>query len=687
MEDKIIPKCKAGIVIFAGAGCSMAPPSSLPGWNNLNDLILETLWDHLEVYGFQDRFREKILSTIMQKREENKFPPDYQAQRMVERAGIKYFQLLSAVDSEHYNATQYYTANLAKQGIVKAIVTTNFDCNFERAFEAFGIPYHSYYDEEGFNQLSFPNSSPEVPIIKIHGCCSSPGSMIDTRKQRLQGRAKALEHALIQLMHGYHFIFGGFSGQDFDDNENYLGMRDAAPLAKGFTYLYFPGSTVRESMNQLIDFYGKDKAISISYDPALYLEQLTNEFDNGLVPFTLTNAESKLPFKDKLKEKLKALEPMDAVNMLIGLVESYGDEKSARYLYDKAWHNRSNMDYDGDALSRFLLNHGRSYIFNLEDKKERAESAGAYLTQFSIGDSGTPDDRLEEVFTNPAKRNLTHMNNNSPETKALIGLGQTYAGNPILFIDFPKNILPYFKTTPDETETADIYYYYSFYALIYGDFLNGIKYLNQAISDMEKDFDEPRISQLLSRKAMLLLRVKDAVSTSLAEEDVARARALAEKYHEPHLLALSALVLAIVARNKKDYKRALEYISEAEKNYFELKRIPQYVESIVEHLKIIWESFQDDSYNHSDLITMVSEIRTKVENYVVERVNVFEPEYCYLMGMILWNFSDAKREEVLPYFADSINLARQFKQEANYEYYKETYRQLNMLEDIEKKNW
>ncbi|MCK7493016.1 MAG: SIR2 family protein [Comamonadaceae bacterium] len=182
-------------------------------------------------------------------------------------------QLLSAVDSDSYNAVQYYTALLAEAGMVNAVVTTNFDRNFERAFGDAGVAYHSYFDEDGFNRLRVGDLQ-VLPIVKIHGCCFSPGSMIDTRKQRLKGRAHALQSALLQLIQQHHFLFAGFSGQDLDDNGNYLGLRDAAASAKGFTYLHLPGYSVRESMKQLLNFYGEKKACTVECDPAEYLAEL-----------------------------------------------------------------------------------------------------------------------------------------------------------------------------------------------------------------------------------------------------------------------------------------------------------------------------------------------------------------------------------------------------------------------------
>ena len=81
-------------------------------------------------------------------------------------------------------------------------------------------------------------------------------------------------------------------------------------------------------------------------------------------------------------------------------------------------------------------------------------------------------------------------------------------------------------------------------ALVYGA-ASVLTHLNWAITEMEKDCDEPRLSQMLSRRAIIKLRDADAEVQAFAREDASRARDLAEKYHEPHLLALSALALAI----------------------------------------------------------------------------------------------------------------------------------------------
>jgi NAD-dependent SIR2 family protein deacetylase len=112
---------------------------------------------------------------------------------------MKYFELLTAVDSDVYNAFHHQVARAAKAGLVAAIVTTNFDRNFERALEAAGVAYRSLIDTGDFDAFDLPSVG-GTPVIKIHGCCSAPASMVDTRKQRLKGRAKSLQSALITLL-------------------------------------------------------------------------------------------------------------------------------------------------------------------------------------------------------------------------------------------------------------------------------------------------------------------------------------------------------------------------------------------------------------------------------------------------------------------------------------------------------
>ncbi len=664
-------------ILFAGAGCSVSPPASLPGWFDLNDAILEALWDRLEPFNLPNHIRGDVFGHIKASRQRYAFPPDYQAQVMVERAGMKYFELLTAVDSDLYNAFHHHTAEGARAGLVKAVVTTNFDRNFERAFADARVPFRVFINEADFNAFG-ARSPDEISIIKIHGCCSSPESMVDTRKQRLKGRAKSLELALASLMQEHSLLFAGFSGADFDDNRNYLGVRDAAPFAKGFTFLHQPGTTVRQSIRELINTYGPEKASAIEADATAFLEERQRAASIACSPFVQNNRENR-SLTERLREKIQALNPMDAANMMFALAEANGDEPAARYLYDRVWKERQRTDYETDSIEQFLLNHGRSYAFNFQDRVERASAIEINVAQFASAEAPV---EYQEHLTSPAKFNLRHTRNTSPETIGLIALVQTYHANPILFKDFPSSLIASVQKQPTTTEWADIIYYYSFYVLIYGD-SDGTACLDDTIREMEQDRDEPRLSQLLSRRAIINFRSSDAAALASASEDAARARSLAQKYHEPHLLALSALAIAVGARNRRDFPLALLHIQEAETLYADLKRVPQHVEAILEHLKILLIGFQDPSTDKSMLLHDLRKLESIGNSLVTDKIPIFEPEFCYLMGMILNLYTNSPRETILNWFTDAVSLSNQFDLAEQNAYFRETCSRLGILQDVD----
>lgn len=667
----------SSLAIFAGAGCSIEAPASLPSWFDMNDAILGALFDRLESYNLPNRIRGEVLGQIRAKRAQYSFPPDYQAQVMVERAGMKYFELLTVVDSNAYNAFHYYTAQAARNGLVRAVVTTNFDQNFERALDEASVPFQAFIDETDFDAFEHRTAS-KIPIIKVHGSCSSPQSMVDTRKQRLKGRAKSLERALASLLQEHSFLFAGFSGADLDDNENYLGLRDAAPSARGLVFLHQPTSVVRDSVKKLLAFYGKEKATSVGVDATSYLQETLTAHSISCSPFSMPTRGNP-SFTERLWEKVQSLDPMDAANMMFALAEANGDEPAARYLYDRVWKGRQNVDYESDSFDRFLLNHGRSYVFNFQDKVQRAAAIEVGITQMPIGE--TPEE-LRDYLRSPAKANLKHQRNTSPETVGLIALVQTYCANPILFDGFPTQLTDGYRRAPTLTEVADIIYYYSIYALIHAKF-EVMPLLNAAIKQMEDDRDEPRLCQLLCRRAMLVFRDTEPEAAKLAERDAARARDLAAKYKEPHLLALSALAMSIGARKQLNCTEALRYVQEAERTYRDLKRFPQYIESMVEYLKVLQIGFRDSSEDPQLLLRLLLEIESRVDELVFDLIPAFEPEFCYLMGMNLNLYTDAPRERWLPWLADAVSLSNQFDLAAQNEYFRETCTMLGVMQEID----
>jgi len=196
-----------GLVVLAGAGVSMAPPSSLPGWLDLNHMVLDALVRRLGEYDDRKDDLEQFEQLLLDRRDNQRvFPPEYQAQVMDEQIGLTYFEALQALDVPQRNATHGALAALASAGYIRAIVTTNFDRLIEAALADAGVPHAVYIESEGFRELAARERSEAgpLPVVKVHGSVEDASTLVDTLQQRLRGRGPALEAALRPLL-AQHF--------------------------------------------------------------------------------------------------------------------------------------------------------------------------------------------------------------------------------------------------------------------------------------------------------------------------------------------------------------------------------------------------------------------------------------------------------------------------------------------------
>jgi NAD-dependent SIR2 family protein deacetylase len=237
------------LVIFAGAGVSMSTPSSLPGWKALNEDIFRALRRRQEAFLERDGWLEAFEKQLTDQRRNDVFPPDYQAQIVEEICGERYFHGLRSLDVDVRNRTHDAIASLAAGGAVTAIVTTNFDRLIELALEAQGVAYEVAIEDDGYRRVAErlrQGGAGPLPVIKIHGCVSSPTSMIDTLKQRKKGRSEAIHECLAPLFSSY-WLYLGFSAADLETDRNYLGMIEGAARGLGATYVAYREKPKAES--------------------------------------------------------------------------------------------------------------------------------------------------------------------------------------------------------------------------------------------------------------------------------------------------------------------------------------------------------------------------------------------------------------------------------------------------------
>jgi len=168
---------QAPTTILAGAGLSAAAPTCLPGWWALNDAVLQALGDALERVTRRSGFSEGFRSAITQRRDGTPFlKPDLQAQLIEDEIGEAYFRALAHVDSTVVNPAHELLAELARQGRVGAIITTNFDGTIESALDSLGVAYRLYSSPADFEGLTEDLS--HLAVVKVHGSSTQPSRFV-----------------------------------------------------------------------------------------------------------------------------------------------------------------------------------------------------------------------------------------------------------------------------------------------------------------------------------------------------------------------------------------------------------------------------------------------------------------------------------------------------------------------------
>ena len=130
LAQTLAPLLRKGFIAFCGAGILISPPSCTPSWWTLTEEILQAFFERVP-----DDFnlpKDMILKD-----------PDLQPEVVLEAfANIldeRLFKAFEALDVAEPNAIHYSLARLAKAGILKACVTTNFDIYLEKALKDFNL--------------------------------------------------------------------------------------------------------------------------------------------------------------------------------------------------------------------------------------------------------------------------------------------------------------------------------------------------------------------------------------------------------------------------------------------------------------------------------------------------------------------------------------------------------------------
>jgi hypothetical protein len=202
---------RKGVTVFAGAGISVAPPSSCPTWDNLKREILRSLLARL----FKTTNIKKDLEDLSPAVMNVDMRPELFMSCMTTIINRSFIvEMLSGLNSGEPNLNHSLIAFLERKQIVKSIITTNFDNYIERELDYLGANYRVIRDDDEVVTQSMC-SVRSFLVFKPHGCLSKSSS-VRMRLDEIQSLSKPKKNLLQQLIKGVPLLIMGYSGNDED---------------------------------------------------------------------------------------------------------------------------------------------------------------------------------------------------------------------------------------------------------------------------------------------------------------------------------------------------------------------------------------------------------------------------------------------------------------------------------------
>ena len=279
MTHSVLDHAGNGLVIFCGAGVSMVAPTCLPSWWQMNEEVVQALSRQIEPFCGQERAADWARQ-INARRDNRRFPPEFQAEIISKHYGAEYFKVLECLDGNEPNAVQLAIAALAKSGHVRAIVTSNFDRLLEIAFRKIEVPLDVHYQAAHFEKLArdlkeSSSGQSRGQLLKLHGSVDDHRTLVDTLAQRMRGFSPAISDCLRLLLRRHYWLFLGYSGGDLEGNSQYLCLQSEADRATGFCWLVRESAKAEplDAVVKICALYGDRASAPRGELPAWFLHQ------------------------------------------------------------------------------------------------------------------------------------------------------------------------------------------------------------------------------------------------------------------------------------------------------------------------------------------------------------------------------------------------------------------------------
>jgi hypothetical protein len=210
LTEKLQNIAKEGFVIYCGAGISIPAPSCAPSWWTLTEEILEAFFNRApENWGVP---KDLII------KDENKQPESI-FETFANILEGKFYQIFDSLNVTEPNTNHKLIAKLAKKGILKACITTNFDIFIERALKDENVDFKLLVENSEYeNFLNSINDSKKFILCKIHGTIERPDSIVSVASayKSTKGFSGPKADLIEKFVHNYPLLFLGYAGWDFN---------------------------------------------------------------------------------------------------------------------------------------------------------------------------------------------------------------------------------------------------------------------------------------------------------------------------------------------------------------------------------------------------------------------------------------------------------------------------------------
>lgn len=239
-----------GFVVLCGAGVSVAPPSSVPSWWGFNQAVLTELRSRF----LEERTPPKRAVNAMNRLSLDDLDVTEFSQLVSDAfAGATWFDVLGVLDGVAPNMNHLALAYWAKEGSLRAVVTTNFDTLIERAMHEAGVR-HRVYDAQLDDVPRVAASG--TAIVKVHGSAPRRSSLVDLAAQKRRGLPVAWLDWLEAIFATNNVAVAGFSGADLALGDDYFRLKAASGRTPSLLWLNRPGNRPSDGASEVVRLLG-----------------------------------------------------------------------------------------------------------------------------------------------------------------------------------------------------------------------------------------------------------------------------------------------------------------------------------------------------------------------------------------------------------------------------------------------